>query len=234
MIPFVLLGSVLIVGVIYLFFNPLCDIYSTHKVETSRKVVALTFDDGPDPNITPLVLDILKKCNVRATFFVVGKNVVKYPEVLRRAFKEGHQIANHSFNHNYKMFSLPSKILRDSMSTNELIFQVIKKRPLFFRPPFGLKTYWGARILNKNGFKIVTWNNMTTDYLNKRPAKLVHKIVLNTKKGGIIVLHDGSEGLSVKNRSNLVESLENIIQALKAQGFQFIRLDTMFNEDGYF
>lgn len=225
---------IILIGIICLFFKPDFDIYSQHHVTTNKKIIALTFDDGPDPSITPKILDILKKHKIKATFFVVGKNARDYPDVLKRIYQEGHLVGNHSYNHNYQMFNFPSKILNDVEHTNEIIYQVIGQYPVFYRPPFGLRTFWGARILKKNNFKIITWDNMTNDYWNINPTKLYQKIISKVSRGGIIVLHDGSEGFSVKNRTNLVDDgLEDIIKYLKSKNFQFICLNEMFNMAGY-
>lgn len=233
-LAFLLVVILILMGIIYLFFKPDFDIQSKHHLITNKKIIALTFDDGPEPNITPKILDILKKYNIKATFFVVGKNAKDYSDVLKRIYKEGHLVANHSYKHNYQMFNFPSKILKDAELTNELIYKAIGKYPVFYRPPFGLRTTWGAKVLNKNGFKIITWDNMTNDYWNINPKKLFKKITSKARKGGIIVLHDGSEGFSIKNRTNIVDDgLENIIKYLKSKNFQFISLNEMFNVDGY-
>lgn len=226
--------AIVIIGLTYLFFNPSFKIYSYHHKKTNKKIISLTFDDGPDPKVTPIILDILKKHQIKATFFVVGKNVEAYPDVLKRIYKEGHQIGNHSYKHNYQMFNLPSNILKEVNYTSELIFKVIGKYPIFYRPPFGLRTFWGARVLAKNGFKIITWDNMTNDYWNINSKLLSRRITSKAKDGGVIVLHDGSEGLAIKNRTNLIENgLDEIIKYLKAKNFQLIRLDKMFNTKGY-
>lgn len=233
MIATLVVACLFIVGIVsWISFNPRINIYSRGGLTTNKKVIALTFDDGPNPKITPMILDVLNKADVKATFFVVGKNAVKYPNILLDIFKNGHQIANHSNRHSYSMLKPPRLILEEVNKTNESVFKIIKYRPIYYRPPYGFRTWWGARALSKAGYKIITWDNMTYDYWGIKSNKLVNKIVKRAKPGGIIVLHDGVEGLSTGN-SNVVEALPEIIRRLKSNGYKFISISELFKTDSY-
>lgn len=218
---------------IWIAFNPAIPIYSQSHGSANEKVIALTFDDGPNPLTTPSILTSLQEANAKATFFVVGKNVRKYPEILRATLAQGHLIGNHSGRHTYSMLPRTNRtILRDINETNEAIADVIKKVPALYRPPFGFRTPWSARLIRKAGYHIITWDNITTDYWGLATDKLVHDILSKARPGGIIVLHDGAEGLA-RGTSHVPEALPKIIDELKRQGYRFILLDELLGIPGY-
>ncbi|HUD05961.1 MAG TPA: polysaccharide deacetylase family protein [Candidatus Saccharimonadales bacterium] len=224
---------IIIVLIIWLCFNPKFKIYSRSDAPTKGKLIALTFDDGPNSDSSGEILRILKRNSVKATFFVVGKNVGKYPDLLRKAFRDGHLIGNHSYLHDYRMARGSKAAVEDIEATSDAIYKVINRKPAFYRPPFGLRTPWGARAVNKSGYFIVTWDNMTYDYWGLSSERIVRNIVNNSRPGGIIVLHDGREGFSRPGSLNTVEALPGIIENLKQQGYKFVKLDELFGVSGY-
>jgi len=230
----VLAVFVLLAIIIWVGFNPTIPIYSkAHGPSRSEKVIALTFDDGPNPATTPSILNTLQAADVTATFFVVGKNVRKYPELLRETQKQGHLIGNHSGKHTYGMLPrLNRTILRDINDTNDAITAVIGQTPTFYRPPFGFRTPWGARLIHNAGYNIVTWDNITTDYWGLATDKLVRNILAQARPGGIIVMHDGAEG-AARGTSHVPEALPIILDTLKQQGYRFVLLDELFSTSGY-
>lgn len=235
---FVALGvlaiTLLIFVGIWIAFNPSVPIYSTSRGPvTDEKVIALTFDDGPNPLTTPSILKSLKDANAKATFFVVGKNVRKYPEILKTTYEQGHLIGNHSGRHTYNMLPRTNKtILRDINETNDAITSVIKQVPALYRPPFGFRTPWSARLIHKAGYSIITWDNITTDYWGLATDKLVRDILSKARPGGIIVLHDGAEGLA-RGTSHVPDALPTIIDELKRQGYRLVLLDELLGTQGY-
>ena len=230
---FILLPLLFISLSIYLFFNPKFSIYSRSHLNTNSKVIALTFDDGPNIDTTLIVLKILKENRIKATFFVVGKNVRSNPVILEIILKDGHLIANHSDNHSYMMFGRSKNILKDVENCSKSIKVVTGKQPHFYRPAFGLRSPWGANAVKKAGYFIVTWNNMTYDYWGLSPKKLKDVIIKKARPGGIIVLHDGHEGFSKSGLTNMTDSLSEIIKVLKSDGYSFVTLSDLFNTEGY-
>ncbi len=164
-----------------------------------RKVVYLTFDDGPVPETTPYVLNILKEEGVHATFFMVGRNIARYPELYHRVKTEGHTIGDHTFDHKIENTDLE------------------KTNPLLFRPPHGRITPWQAYKILKNGRYIVLWDVMTHDWdKSYTPERILQRVKRKTRNGSIIICHD-----SVKSHNQTLPALRPIIQWLKKEMYEF-------------
>lgn len=182
----------------------------TWKVKTNDKVLYLTFDDGPHPSITPMVLSILEEYNAKATFFCVGDNVTKYPEILNDIINKGHAVGNHTFNH-----------IKGWQSTNQSYINNIKKAAEvipsnLFRPPYGRIKPSQIKLL-KNDYRIIMWSILTRDYdksLNPYTAlKHLNKL---TKPGDVVVFHD-----SEKAKENMLVMLKGMLQHFNQQQYQF-------------
>ncbi len=203
-----------------------------YKTESSDKVVSLTFDDGPNPKYTKQVLDILREENIRGTFFLIGKNVEVYPEVAIDIVKQGHFIGNHSYTHQWLLPLKTRKTLfKEVKKTEEVIYNTTGMRTQLFRPPHGIITPWMFYTLNEMGYKVVKWDNMTTDYITKtKPERIARKIVSNVKPGSIIVLHDGLNLDYRANRENAIEALKIIVKELKERGYKFSSFNEIEND----
>lgn len=228
-----LLGLVLLIlaAAVWLSYNPRIPIYSQARMRTKKRLIALTFDDGPDPERTELVLRVLRQQGIKATFFVVGKNAHRYPELLRHIKTEGHLLGNHSYRHGYSAL-WPGRAARELRATDNSIYAATGLRPALYRPPFGFRTPWSSRMITKAGYKIVTWDNMTYDYFGMSKEGVTKTIVKRACPGGVIVLHDGHEGFGFR-KSHMVEALPEIIRQLKEAGYQFVRMDELFDVEGY-
>lgn len=172
----------------------------------SRKsnAVYLTFDDGPIPEVTPWVLDELKKHNAKATFFCIGENVQKHPEIFRRITAEGHSVGNHTFNHLKGTKTETPAYIKNVLLAEELINSKL------FRPPYGRITSKQARILQEKGFKIVMWDIISYDYdATIAEEKCLQNVLKNIKPGSVIVFHD-----SLKAEKNLQYVLPKILEFL--------------------
>jgi peptidoglycan/xylan/chitin deacetylase (PgdA/CDA1 family) len=169
-----------------------------------EKKIFLTFDDGPN-EYTLKILEILKKLNVKATFFVCGKNCQKYPEILRKILNEGHSIGNHSFSHSMKFFFNSKKEIE---RTNEIIKEITGIETKIFRPPWGILTPWLKKYLLENGYKTVFWDVDSGDWKGKISEKIFEKI----KPNSIILFHD-----TLQTSLFLSKILEN----LKRENFVF-------------
>ncbi|MBQ0153157.1 MAG: polysaccharide deacetylase family protein [Bacteroidales bacterium] len=185
--------------------------------DKTHKCVYLTFDDGPVPEVTPQVLDILDRYQVKATFFWVGENVYRYPELAQEVFRRGHQIGNHTFNH------LPSiRVSHSIYSMNwQLCDEVISKtlgpkwKSHLFRPPYGRMRPRQQKQVGKD-HRIILWDILTHDY-NKdyTPARITRIVQRYMRNGSIILMHD-----SKKSAPNTLEALPMIIEWLQAEGYE--------------
>ncbi|SHJ80751.1 polysaccharide deacetylase family protein [Tepidibacter formicigenes] len=191
-----------------------------------KKVIALTFDDGPHPRITPKILDLLKKYDVKATFFVLGKHVQFYPEPLKRIKEEGHEIGNHTFSHIDVKNTSEKKIQEEFEKTQDEVFSVIGEKPTVFRPPFGYYNKAVKKVAKKYGVKIILWSTSqdTKDWSNPGVEKIVRTVLNNICNGDIILLHDYVEG-----RSQTYEALKVILPELKERGYKFVTISQLID-----
>jgi len=183
------------------------------SASTGERKVFLTFDDGPVPEATPIVLEILKKYNVKATFFCVGENVQKYPEIYDSVRKAGHAIGNHTFHHVKAWETDYNTYLSEVAQCQELVNSKL------FRPPHGQITRRLARHLRKE-YRIIMWSALTGDYnKNLQSEKCLANAVNNTKPDSIIVFHD-----SIKALERMEYALPRYIEYCIAEGYSFATL----------
>lgn len=176
-----------------------------------QKTVYLTFDDGPIPEITPWVLDLLDRYKVKATFFCVGDNVRKYPDVYRMLTERGHQTGNHTFNHVQGWKNKTSYLLENTAKAAALIDSVL------FRPPHGHMHIPQNRALQQAGYKVVMWDVVTRDYSRyMSPEQVLQNVRKYTRDGSIIVFHD-----SLKAEKNMKYALPLAIEWLQREGYRF-------------
>lgn len=188
----------------------------------NRRVVALTFDDGPS-KYTKQILKILKKFKVKATFFVIGRNIRKYPRYLIKMRREGHVIGNHTFNHIY-MGKAKAKVIRAEIKkTDQWIYKASKVRSKWIRPPGGSLRQSVINYVVLRGKNISLWNIDTEDW-KKPPSKIIRSRVLNEiKPGQVILMHDGGG-----DRTNTVKALPSIIRNIKRRKYKFVTLDELY------
>nr|WP_246275770.1 polysaccharide deacetylase family protein [Brasilonema bromeliae] len=186
------------------------------KLTKGEKVIALTFDDGPWAGSTAEVLDILKKNNIKATFFVVGQMLKTYPELGKRIVAEGHVIGNHTWHHWYHYFN-PQAAAYEIDSTTDLIYQITGARTTLFRPPGGIMHNGVAAYAKNRNYTLVMWSADSVDYSRPALPKLIRNVMRNSKPGGIVLMHDGGG-----NRSRTVQALPEIISNFRKQGYRFV------------
>ncbi len=182
----------------------------------SSNSVYLTFDDGPIPEITPWVLDELKKYNAKATFFCIGENVQKHPEIFRRIIAEGHSVGNHTFNHLNGWKTKTAEYIENVEKAERQIINnsktksrqsKISNQKSLFRPPYGKITSEQSKLLQKKGFKIVMWDIISYDYDAKiSEEKCLKNVLKNVKSGSVVVFHD-----SLKAEKNLRYVLPKVL-----------------------
>lgn len=168
----------------------------------------LTFDDGPTPEVTPWVLDVLKKHNIKATFFCVGANVEKYPELYTRVLNEGHSVGNHTYSHKSAWEHGFTAWFKDFEKAEKLIDSKL------IRPPYGKITPWHVARLIKKGYRVIMWTFITYDFdLTSNPMMAIHKMK-RLRKGSIIVMHDQPKALV-----NLKVILPTMLETFKERNF---------------
>ncbi|TDF87723.1 polysaccharide deacetylase family protein [Paenibacillus piri] len=194
------------------------------NVTTDKKLIALTFDDGPNPVYTPQILDLLKEYEAKATFFVLGKRVQMYPTIAIREVNEGHEIANHTFDHHYLKNVSPTKLIDEIRQTQEVIFDVTEQIPNVFRPPGGFYNEALLDLAKEDKLTVVMWSwyQDTKDW--KRPGvdKIVNTVLSNVHNGDIILFHD-LQG----DCSQTVGALRQILPVLKKQGYEFVTVSDL-------
>jgi peptidoglycan-N-acetylglucosamine deacetylase len=206
--------------ILYLLFHPRNQwlVPNRSRVEGAG-CVALTFDDGPDPVYTPKLLDLLREKGVKATFFVVGKRADQYPEVVRRAWAEGHMVGNHTWSH-YSLFCFltPRRLRAEIELGNESVRRSCGFLPRLFRSPVGLRHPLLAPYLEALGLEYVSWSIRTLDTFTTNSSVLAKRILNKVRGGDIILLHDHLPG----GTNAMLEALPGVIDVLRDKGFKFV------------
>ena len=198
--------------------------YYKNPLEKEKKI-ALTFDDGPHP-ITPQILMLLKKYNAKATFFCIGKNVEKHPEILKQIIDDGHSIGNHSYSHSHFFdFFRKDRIVEEINQTNTIIEKFTGKKILFFRPPYGVTNPSIKRALEITKHKVIGWNIRSMDGLIKNEKINYNRIAKRVAPGSIVLLHDTS--------SNSVSVLEQLLLFLQSNNYKVISVEELLNLKAY-
>jgi len=186
--------------------------------------IAITFDDGPHATLTPKLLDILKERGVKATFYVIGQNVAANPEVVQRAVAEGHEIGNHSWNHQSFTKGGGSGVAMQVNQTNDAIQSAIGKKPATLRPPYGATTASISKRLNEEfGLKVIMWDVDPLDWKNRNSERVTSEILKNTKPGSIVLAHD--------IHATTVNAMPATIDGLLAKGFKFVTVSELIAMD---
>src|SRR5213594_2540668 len=191
-----------------------------NSVHTDGPYIAMTFDDGPSATLTPKLLDLLAARHIKATFFVIGENVVEHPEIVERAAREGHEIANHSWSHpNFGKMSDES-VRSQLKRTDDAIRNATGTRPTLMRPPYGSITPRQKRwIHDEFGYQIILWDVDPYDWKRPGPAVVRNRILKETQPGSIVLSHDIHPGT--------IEAMPSTFDALEAKGFKFVTVSEL-------
>jgi peptidoglycan-N-acetylglucosamine deacetylase len=196
--------------------------YSYNSCNVEGPYIAITFDDGPSPQLTPRLLDALKERGIRATFFVVGKNVVEYPEIVRRMAADGHEIANHSWSHPALTQLGVEGVRKQLESTNEAISRITGKRPVLMRPPYGATNLsLNRQFTEQFGLKVILWSVDPRDWKYRNSNRVYNHILQNTKPGAIIIAHD--------IHATTVAAMPETLDGLTAKGFKFVTVSELLS-----
>lgn len=200
----------------------------------NERVVALTFDDGPNPPYTGEILAVLRAEHVRATFFVVGRAVAAFPDVVRSEAADGDAIGNHTWAHEHLLLDDGSSLRRTLVRTDRAIFAATGYHTRIMRPPFGARDWLVLDEVRKLGYTPVMWSvPLANDWENPPPRVIANRVLRYTGDGAIIALHDGNRGIvcarmrepgHLCDRSGDVEATRLIVEALKHQGYRFVTI----------
>lgn len=196
-----------------------------HRVDTTEKVVALTFDDGPDPAGAQQTLDVLAEKQVPATFFLVGNDLEKHPDLGRKIAQAGHEIGNHTYSHERMVLVPPGFVAREIEKTDALIRATGYQGTIHFRPPNGKKLFALPHYLSENRRTTVMWDVEPDSGSTPAAAQLAQDVLNQTKPGSIVLLHPMYAG-----RAQTREALGPIIDGLKERGFRFVTVSALLEQ----
>lgn len=205
----------------YLHFTPLpiqwlFPQYTWQRKVKNQKIIFLTFDDGPLPEVTPFVLDVLEKYKARATFFCVGDNIRKHPEILKNVVEQGHGVGNHTFNHLNAFRTTTKDYLYNIQQCQDEFRKVIGQAPNLFRPPYGRIRNDQSKVLRKH-YEVIMWDVLTADFDKKlSPQKCLQKSIQYTRNGSVVVFHDNPKAFH-----NLSFVLPRYLEHFSAKGYTF-------------
>lgn len=191
------------------------------RAKRDSKVIALSFDDGPDPLWTHRVLEVLKRYNVKATFFCIGEKVDKNPLLAKQIVEEGHLIGNHTYCHSpyFPLFGR-KKMVADLQRCSAAITKAVGDEVSLFRPPFGVTNPTVSYAVRKLNYKVVGWSIRSFDTMNREREKVLNRIVRKSHSGGVVLMHDNLDACDWLT--------EQVILRLQKQGYEFVRLDELF------
>ncbi len=199
--------------------------HAYNSVDTTRKVVAMTFDDGPSPKLTPKLLDMLKERGIKATFYVVGTNAAEYPEILQRMIAEGHEIGNHSWSHPSLNRMGEAAVKSQLDRTNAAIVKATGIKPATMRPPYGAtNAKLNKRFDEEYGMKVIMWSVDPLDWKYRNADRVTREIVSGATPGGIILAHD--------IHSSTVAAMPGTLDALKTKGYEFATVSELLAMEG--
>lgn len=230
LIPALLLmfGSVVLLILAWGSFRVCSGIYvkAFCRAKTEQKKLSLTFDDGPHPIYTPLVLDVLKANNIKAGFFLIGKNIDQNKEIVERMFAEGHVIGNHSFAHINKYGFLSTKKVVADLTRNEVLIEsIIRQKTSLFRPPFGVTNPNIGKAARFLDYSVIGWSIRSLDTMGKKPETTIKRVLRRLKAGRIILFHD--------NHKSIIPVLEAVILKAREEGYEFVSPDELLNLKAY-
>lgn len=229
-------------GLAYAAFHPRSELFGRNiHATSSAKKLAITFDDGPNPAITPKLLDLLDQYQAHATFFVIGRFAREEPGLLREMVAQGHVVGNHTETHPHLCWHGPAYIREQLKRSNEAIFSAVGARPKWFRPPYGLRNPWVIPAVNQLGMQAVMWTLICFDWKAPSAEWLIPKLKTIADRasrnsdgkgnfrasaaGEILCLHDGNHRKQNGNRRPTVEALAYWLPRWRDLGLEFVTMD---------
>lgn len=194
--------------------------FSYNSIQTELPLIAITFDDGPHPELTTKLLDILKQRGIKATFYLIGKNVDAYPEIVRRMVAEGHEVGNHSYNHPALTRLSPTKVAQEVKKTQEAIQRATGIAPRSIRPPYGAtNARLNQRFLEEFGLITILWSVDPLDWKYRNASRVANHILQHTRPGDIILAHD--------IHPSTIAAMPATLDGLLAKGYRFVTVSEL-------
>jgi peptidoglycan/xylan/chitin deacetylase (PgdA/CDA1 family) len=202
---------------------------SIFRVNRAEKVVALTFDDGPSPVWTPKILDELRKANIKATFFMLGEHVAKYPEIARRVAQEGHEIGNHTYDHHVMVYYTLEELEKEIKDTERIIQKVTGKTTRYFRPPKAWLTTQEKKKIEELGYKVILWSLNSKDWVTFDDKYIVKYLAEHVHPGDIILFHDSGGIFSAEggDRHETVRTISQLVDKLHQMGYKLVTISEL-------
>jgi len=197
--------------------------------DDSQKLVAVTFDDGPSPVWTPQILEALKQSGIKATFFMIGEQVLKYPDIARRVVAEGHEIGNHSFDHHVLLYYTNDELEKEIIRAEEAIEVVTGVTTRYFRPPKAWLTDKEKQKIRQMGYKVILWSLNSKDWVTFDDKYIIRYLVKRTRPGDIILFHDSGGVFSIEggDRHETVLTIPRLVEKLKEKGYKFVTISEL-------
>ncbi|HET9393328.1 MAG TPA: polysaccharide deacetylase family protein [Candidatus Rubrimentiphilum sp.] len=206
---------------------------------TNERVVALTFDDGPNPPYTDRILEVLEREHVHATFFLVGRAVQAYPHVVRREVRDGDAVGNHSWDHSHLVVLSPGQVVQSIERTDAAIRAAAGVRTRLLRPPFGSRDWSVMQTAQRLGYTVVMWSApLARDWEYPSAELIAQRVVAGVEDGSIVVLHDGNRGMlcgaqhlspHICDRSADIAATRMIVEELKKRGYRFVTIPELIS-----
>ncbi len=203
-----------------------------YRVQTNAKKIVLTFDDGPSPQWTPLILDELKKANIKATFFMIGHHVKKYPHLAKRVAEEGHTIGNHGYAHSVILYYTSAEIEEEIKYTEYVIHQITGQTTQYYRPPKAWMSKGIKKKIKSMGYQVILWSLNSKDWVTFNHQYMVNHILSRVKSGDILLFHDSGSVLTTEggDRLQTVAAIPLLAQGLRMRGFEFVSIEELLSE----
>ena len=232
----VVVGVVIFLGVAYwLLMSPTSQVFGRYpwRARVSEKVVALTFDDGPNEPYTSQIADFLATKQIKATFFQVGRCVERYPDVSKRLLTDGHVIGNHSVHHRFTDHLLHPSYKEEITNNQEIIYSHTGKRPALFRSPWLWRQPWLLATVRKNSLQVVSGKFCHSfEVFQPKGDRIAKRTLAKVKPGSIIIFHDGFDARGGK-REQTVEAVKLTVDSLIKQGYRFVTISELFGIPAY-
>lgn len=229
----VLVASVVVIGLLVTSARSQLFVPTVFRGDPSARTLALTFDDGPDPTYTNQILDVLREASVKATFFVVGRAAEGHPELVRRIVSDGHLVASHTFSHAHTFHFWRSRAMADDITKGiDAVERITGERPVYFRPPQGLRVPTLRDALSKIASPpvCVTWTARGMDTVTRSPEKIVERLTKALVPGAILTLHDGTAFGGLRTRAATVTALRALLATARERGLACVRLDELLQK----
>jgi peptidoglycan/xylan/chitin deacetylase (PgdA/CDA1 family) len=198
-------------------------------LEPASRLLALTFDDGPNDPYTLQIMEVLQRHSVKATFFLIGQYVQQKPEIARALVAAGHAIGSHTWSHPQLIFEQVHELRRQLVQTRQILLDATGADTKIFRPPFGGRRPATLRTVKAFGLQTVMWNVSSHDWSAKSAGEIVARVERKVRGGDVILLHDGSHVRMGADRSRTVEATDRLVSRYLSEGFEFVTIPEMIN-----